>query len=110
MFHKEWRVLLGLFMIASLLLFQSPAVAQGTSTGSVQGIVTDQSGATVPDAPVVLRNVATGAVLNSQTDASGSFSFPIVAVGRYTLRVNKSGFKSYVQSEFAVNAAAPVKL
>ena len=110
MFHKEWRVLPGLFVIASLLLFQSPALAQGTSTGSVQGIVTDQSGATVPDAPVVLRNVATGAVLNSQTDASGSFSFPIVAVGRYTLRVNKSGFKSYVQSEFAVNAAAPVKL
>jgi Carboxypeptidase regulatory-like domain len=110
MCNQERRLPFALLAIVSLLLFQSPAVAQGTSTGSVQGIVADQSGATVPDATVVLTNVANGAALNSQTDASGSFSFPIVAAGRYTLRVNKSGFKTYVQSEFAVNAASPVKL
>src|SRR5947208_1059104 len=77
-----------------------PVMAQVANTGSVQGTVLDQSGAAVPDASVTLTNSATTATLGAQTNSSGVFRFPIVPVGRYTLTVNKPGFKTYVQSEF----------
>src|SRR5437868_6263211 len=86
------------------------AKAQVANTGSVQGTVLDQSGGAVPDASVTLTNSATTASLTAQTNSSGVFRFPIVAVGRYTLNVSKPGFKSYVQSEFPVEAAAPITI
>src|SRR4051794_19220974 len=75
MSYKERRVLAAVLAIAPLLLFQSAVFAQSTSTGSVQGIVADQSGATVPDASVALTDIGTGATMNAQTDPSGNFSF-----------------------------------
>jgi hypothetical protein len=86
------------------------AKAQVANTGSVQGTVLDQSGGAVPDASVTLTNSATTATLTAQTNSSGVFRFPIVPVGRYTLNVSKPGFKSYVQSEFPVEAAAPITI
>jgi hypothetical protein len=96
--------------LLALFLVRPEAKAQSTNTGSVQGSVTDQSGASVPDASVTLNSAAIGATLTVTTDDSGSFKFPIVAAGRYTLRVSKSGFKTFVQSEFPVDAASPVRL
>ena len=110
MIHKlAYRTFLLVLLSGYLSLCCFRVSAQVANTGSVQGAVMDQSGAFVPDATVLLANVATGATLTAQTDASGAFGFPVVAVGRYTLKVNKPGFKTFVQSEFGVNAASPVR-
>ncbi len=92
------------------LLLPFCAWSQVANTGSVQGTVADQTGAMVPGTTLSLRNVATGATQTAQSDASGNFRFPIVPVGRYTLTSTKTGFKSYVHSEFPVYAASPVSL
>jgi outer membrane receptor protein involved in Fe transport len=92
-----------------LTLVSGMAWAQ-TSTGSVQGTVTDQSGAVIPQAPVVLTNRDTGAIQESKTNASGAYSFPVVGVGDYTLSVTQPGFKTYKQSDFHVQAASPVTI
>jgi outer membrane receptor protein involved in Fe transport len=84
--------------------------SQVANTGSVQGTVGDQTGAMVPAATLNLRNVATGATQTAQSDTSGTFRFPIVPVGRYTLTSTKTGFKSYVHAEFPVYSASPVTL
>jgi TonB family protein len=75
----------------------SPREAQNTSgaTGNVAGIVTDPSGAIVPNASVVLTNAQTGAELRASTDATGRFSFNDVPVVEYVLHVAVPGFRTY---------------
>jgi Carboxypeptidase regulatory-like domain/TonB dependent receptor len=97
-----------LFCLALVWAGAVTSPAQVANTGSVQGTVVDQSAATVPEATVTLTNVATAAALSAQTNESGTFGFPIVPVGRYTLTVTKAGFKRYVQTDFTVEAASPV--
>ncbi len=98
-------------VLALILLpaFLPIAQAQVASTGSVQGTIMDQSGAAVPDSAVTLTNVSNSQVITAHSNASGEFSFPLVPVGRYTLVVTRAGFKSYRETEFPVEAAAPVK-
>jgi hypothetical protein len=92
-------------LLLIVCIFLQVAYAQ-TSTGSVQGTVTDQTGAVVVSAAVVLTNVNTGSSQNAYTSATGAYSFPVVGVGGYTLTVTQAGFKAYKQSEFQVNAAS----
>jgi hypothetical protein len=68
------------------------------TTASLQVIVSDSSQARIPDARVEIVNDGTGAIQTRVTDASGTSSFPELAVGNYTLSVERSGFARYVQS------------
>jgi outer membrane receptor protein involved in Fe transport len=104
------RSIANLVLFVLVILFPLRGWAQVANTGSVQGTVADQTAAIVPGAALTLRNVATGSSETAESDGSGTFSFPIVPVGRYTLTVTKTGFKSYVHAEFAVSAASPVSL
>lgn len=86
-----------------LLLSLSPLVMRAQSvSSSVQGTVTDATGAVIPDAAVTLSNTQTGAVLKGQTDGSGSYSFPSVPLGVYTLTFSKPGFATYQISDFNI--------
>jgi len=73
-----------------------------TSLASVNGTVTDASGAVVPGATVVLVNSATGAQRTVATNAEGVYSVLDVSPGRYTLEVAKQGFATYKQTEFTL--------
>jgi Carboxypeptidase regulatory-like domain/TonB dependent receptor len=95
-------VLAGVFVLTF-----SSAYAQYT-TASFGGNVVDPNNAILPDAQVVVRNVDTGFVQSVTTDQSGAFLFPRLPVGTYELRVEKTGFSTYVQSgiKLAVDQAA----
>jgi outer membrane receptor protein involved in Fe transport len=90
-------------------LFGMPgAFAQGT--GTIHGAVTDQSAASVLNAKVTAVLGERGATRTVSTDAQGSYVFPELPVGAYTVRVEVSGFKTFVQSgvELTANANARV--
>ncbi len=55
----------------------------------------DSSGAAIVGASVALTNVGTGARLSAASDGRGSFTFPVLAVGAYTLEVSHPSFKPY---------------
>src|SRR5207247_10945032 len=76
---------------ASLLPSASSALAQ-KSSGTITGTVTAPSGAAVPGATVGLVSERTGAARQTVSNEQGSFSFPEVEPGRYTLAVNHGGF------------------
>jgi hypothetical protein len=59
------------------------------------GIVTDQTGAVVPNATVLIINQATGAKRSMQTTSAGVYSFASLIPGTYTLQVTAAGFKNY---------------
>ena len=79
--------LLGLFLV---LLLGGAALAQSTS-GSIQGTVTDNSGAVVPNAKVTAHNLATNEERGTQSDASGSYLLPALPPGTYALQAQAKG-------------------
>src|SRR5579872_5109844 len=86
------------YLVAALMLFVfSPAVmfAQTTiSTGSIQGTVSDVSGAVVGGAKVTITNKATGRVVSTTTTSAGAYTSGALTPGNYTVRVEGQGFKT----------------
>jgi len=62
-------------------------------TGALSGTITDQSGAIVPGASVVVRNLATGVEQTAQTNHAGLYRFPAVMPGSYSITANLKGFR-----------------
>jgi len=62
-------------------------------TGSLGGRVTDQSGAVVPGASVVVRNLATGVQESAETNHAGLYRFPVVMPGTYSITASLKGFR-----------------
>ncbi len=80
--------------IAVLVALASSLVYAQNVSSSLNGTVVDPSGATVPGARCTLTNQETGMALKAISEASGLFTFPIVAAGRYSLQVQSDGFVS----------------
>lgn len=71
--------------------------AQVQPVGTVDGTVSDGSGAMLASVKVTLRNVDTGLSRDAQTNEMGYYFFPLVNPGRYEASVEKAGFKRGVQ-------------
>ena len=94
--HLPWKILLR----ALAILLLSPLLLNAEVTGTVSGTVTDSSGATLANAPVVLRNANTGLERRVQTNASGGYEFLAVPVGEnYSVRVEAPGFRAALQTD-----------
>jgi hypothetical protein len=86
--------------LLALLLSAAALRAQTTiSTGSIQGLVTDPTGAVVSDAKISISNKATGRVIVVKSTSAGAYTSGALTPGNYTLRVEAQGFKT---SETAV--------
>lgn len=68
-----------------------------TSTATLKGVVTDNSGAVAPGAVVTLTQVSTGTQRTFTTDTSGQFTFTFIEAGQYALEVQSRGFKRFTQ-------------
>jgi hypothetical protein len=82
-------------------LFSSRLPAQAT-LGSINGTVTDKSGAVVQGASVKARNVTTNLEQNATTKNDGSFSIVNLPIATYSVTISKEGFKTEVYSEILV--------
>ncbi len=71
--------------------------------GSVSGTVKDASGAVVPDATVRADNLDTGVQVRGATNGRGFYSFPELPVGRYTIAIEKAGFRRYQRAAITVD-------
>ncbi len=67
--------------------------AAQTVGASLQGIVTDPTGAVVGNADVVVLNVATGTTRELKTDARGHYRIPVLQPGEYEVHITASGFQ-----------------
>lgn len=86
----------------AVLSIAPPANAQGASTSTVTGVVYDTTGATVPNAEVVLEDVDTRGTASATTGADGGFTFPAVRPGNYRIRVSAKGFRNGVVNSVKV--------
>ena len=116
--EKDWPMVLScgfrLFVFALLMAFAVSLVAQTTSsTGSIQGIVVDQTGAVVGGAKVRITRIATGQVINVMTTPAGAYTSGALTPGDYIVHVEATGFKSAelpLNVQVGVTTAGSVKL
>jgi len=89
-----WLAILGLWLVSSLF---------GQSfTGSVNGIVTDETGAVVGAAKIVVTDRDRGTTFRSTADGSGRFVVTALPPGNYLLTVEAAGFKKFASGAFSV--------
>ncbi len=84
---------MGLIVIGSATRSASAQVLYG----SIVGTLTDQTGAVVPSATVIVTNTSTGLSRQATTDAAGYYAIPNLPEGTYDLSVNANGFRPYTQ-------------
>ena len=93
---------------ALLIAASVPAFAQVAGTGTIQGTVTDPSGAAVAGASVTALNVATGLETVRKSTEAGLFVLPLLIPGEYTVTVKATGFETLTQQHVIVDALANV--
>ena len=93
-----------------LALAAQIAFCQIGGRGSIQGVVSDPTGAVVPGASVIATEVATGVKTARQTTNSGYYVLAPLPVGTYNVTVAAAGFETVVQQNVVVDALTQVGL
>ena len=83
--------------------FMRPAWAQST-TGTIDGTVTDSSGALVAGAKVTAVNLGTNVLRGTSSLPDGSYQILFLPVGTYKIEVNVAGFKKFEQTGVVLEA------
>ena len=97
------------FFLLPLLFVMAGVFAFAQANSSLTGIVTDQSGAVVAGAKVVLTNPATGISTTTETGATGLYTLPGLNPANYNLKITAKGFESYLQNGVVVNVSSTVR-
>jgi hypothetical protein len=97
MFYRKTNVWFCIVMFLASILGVDRAKAQ-TPTGTIQGNVTDMTGAVVPGSEITVRDLQTNASRSTTTQGNGYFEIPLLPSSVYELTVKRSGFKNYVLS------------
>src|SRR5215467_6947281 len=86
-----------------VLVFATATFAQ--TTASIQGTVTDQSGAAVVGAKVTVKNTALGIERTAQTTSTGSYEVPALPPGIYSVQVQMTGFESQLAKDLVLEVS-----
>ncbi len=97
-----------LLAVAGALLLSIPLAAQIGGSGSIQGVVSDPSGAVIPGATVIAANTATGVKTTRQTTEAGLYVLSPLPAGEYSVTVSAGGFQTLVQERIVVDALSVV--
>jgi hypothetical protein len=94
---------LGLFLIAGSGMAQ-------VKSSTVTGIVTDASGAVVPNATVLVTNEQTNVALPSKSNGAGEYTVPYLEAGQYSLTVTATGFQTSRKTGIVMGTATTVRV
>src|SRR5437899_6084086 len=98
-----------LVLFAAFLVLAASGVAWSqTVQGVITGTITDPTGAVVPGATVTITNVGTNASQSATTGSDGSYRFPLVPSGAYTIEVKAANFAVVRASGIVVEASQTI--
>jgi hypothetical protein len=95
---------------ALLFLASGLNVFAQVDEGSITGVVTDTTGAVVPNAKVTLVNTDQGLTLETNTTTGGEYTFSPVRIGHYTVSVTAAGFATTSQQNLTVNVSQNLRV
>lgn len=97
--------------ILSGTLAASLAVLNGqTPTGQITGLITDSSGAVVPEVRLSVNNVETGAERRATSGSGGYYTVPLLPPGKYQVAVQKEGFRPITTSGITLNVNQALRI
>jgi len=99
------------FLSAIGLLVLAPIVlnAQITTT-TLFGTVTDKTGAVVAGADVTATNTGTNLARSSKTNAQGEYRIEFLPIGKYSVAINVTGFKKFLQNGVTLEVGQAVRV
>ena len=89
----------GLMIILGLWAVTPPVARAQQASATVNGVVSDPTGAAIPNAEVILTNVKTAVARTSRSNGDGAYAFLNVVPGAYALQASASGFSTLTQSQ-----------
>jgi hypothetical protein len=88
------------------LLFARDQIVYGQITAStLNGNITDSTGASVPGATITVKNIGTNLTRQATSDAQGRYSVSQLPPGTYTIWVVSNGFQKYLQTGIVLTVA-----
>ena len=93
---KSW-LYLALVAVCLLTVGSGDLFAQATAAGTIQGTVVDKTQAVVVGAEVTATNSETGVARTTRTNDSGFYSFELLPVGNYVVKITQKGFATVSQ-------------
>ena len=91
-------------MVCGLFLLFALGTANAQFKAGIQGTVTDTAGGLVPEAKVTLTNTETAKAQEVTASGEGFYRFTGLPPGKYTLEVEKAGYKKKLFENVTVNA------
>ncbi|HYL39162.1 MAG TPA: carboxypeptidase regulatory-like domain-containing protein [Bryobacteraceae bacterium] len=91
------KQLIRLIVLSSLLACAFAPVSAQVATGTISGTVTDETGAVIPSATLVITNRATSASRTVTANAEGFYDAPALLAGDYDVRATVQGFRTVVR-------------
>lgn len=96
--------------LAMVSLALSVGIKAQQTLGSISGVVTDATGASVPAASVSIRNAGTNLVVTQETKNDGSFSAVDLPIGTYEVTFTKQGFEKIVYDKIRIQGGLTTTL
>ncbi len=91
-----------LVLLCLFTLILATALVGQQTTASINGTITDASGAVLPGAEVTVTNPATGLTRSSVTGSAGDYNIPLLPPGNYNMKVTGKGFASVQQNDISL--------
>lgn len=89
---------LSISLVVIVVAVVSLSLTAQVTTATIEGTVTDSSGATVPNAQVVATNAGTNQTRTVTTNAGGTYRLDLLPSGTYDVEVSAQGFKKFRQN------------
>src|SRR5436305_10430652 len=84
--------------------------AQAVNSAEIAGVVTDSSGAAVPNATIRATQTETQLTRTSISGINGAYVLPNLPIGPYTLEVTAAGFANFLQKGILLSVGANVSI
>src|SRR5215472_11327243 len=97
-----------LFLFGFSAICSVSSLPAQVSTSSITGVVTDSTGAVVANAKVEAKNDDTGVVFTQNTTNAGTYAFPSLTPGSYSITVTMSGFQTFTSAHNVLTVGTPL--
>ena len=102
---RRFAALPTLFLFSVVLMTK---LAPAQATGTIQGTVTDPTGAALASAQLTVRNLATGLERSVPTNSTGNYLFAALPAGSYRLQVQATGFQTQIVENMVLDVSTVV--
>ncbi len=98
------------FLLVAGILFLSAVSANAQAIGSIFGKVTDSTGGVMPGVTVTVTGTGLQQPLVAVTGSTGTYQFPVVPIGTYSVTFALEGFKKSVRSNIKIDSGFQAQL